>query len=138
MAHRADRLRLPDLCAHNFQPSFETVMANDKRAPVVFLRSFADDEKLDYQRADSALFDFSLESRLANHFSSVRPFVAVAAPGDTMPHLGAARARLSDDEWQATVIGWIEAPQSSWSWLEQPTGWDGNSRKSWTCLTRRS
>jgi hypothetical protein len=92
---------------HFFQPSFEVVMANDKRPPVVFLRSFADDEKVRYDKADSALFDFSLESRLAAHFTSVGPFIAVGAPGDKVPHLGAARASLSDDQWQGTVVDWM-------------------------------
>ena len=90
-----------------FQPSFETVMAQDHRAPVLFLRSFADDEKLQYQSADHSLFDFSLESRLADHFQALGPFIAVGEPKDKAPHLGAARAQLSDEAWQGSVLGWI-------------------------------
>ena len=75
---------------------------------MVFLRSFEDDEKLDYQRADRAWFDFSLESRLADQYGSLGPFIAVGKPGDKMPHLGAARASLSDAEWQGTVKDWME------------------------------
>jgi hypothetical protein len=90
------------------RPDFQTVVASDPRPPVVFLRSFEDDEKLDYQRADSALFDFSLESRLADQYGSLGPFLAVGKPGDKMPHLGAARASLSDTEWQGTVRDWME------------------------------
>jgi len=90
-----------------FQPSFETLTREDQRAPVLFLRSFADDEKVDYQRSDGALFDFSLESRLAGHFNSIGPFIAVRSPNDKWPHLGAIRAELSDEEWQTTVVDWM-------------------------------
>jgi len=90
-----------------FQPSFETLMAEDQRAPVLFLRSFADDEKLQYQSADRSLFDFSLESRLADHFQALGPFIAVGEPKDKAPHLGAARVQLSDEAWQGSVLGWI-------------------------------
>ena len=90
-----------------FQPSFQSVVAADHRPPVLFLRSFADDEKLQYQSADRALVDFSLESRLADHFHAVGPFIAVGEPKDKSPHLGAARVQLSDDQWQGSVLDWI-------------------------------
>ena len=92
---------------HYLRPDFRTILANDHRPPVVFLRSFADDEQLKYQRADSSWYDFSLESRLGDHFSSIGPFIAVGKPGDKAPHLGAARAAFSDEEWQGAVINWM-------------------------------
>ena len=92
---------------HYLRPDFQAVRSADSRPPVLLLRSFEDDEKLRYIRADTALFDFSLESRLADHFSAVGPFIAVGKPGDMSPHLGAARASLLDNEWQGTVIGWM-------------------------------
>ncbi len=95
----------------HFQPKVEALFAADARMPIVFLRSFADDEKIGYQSADSALIDFSLESSLAGHFSRLGPFVAVGAPEDKLPHLGAARAALSDDQWQGTVLGWMDRAQ---------------------------
>jgi hypothetical protein len=91
-----------------FQPDFATVRAADHRPPVVFLRSFADDEKMSYQKADRALFDFSLESRLAGYFSAVGPFIAVASPQDELPQFGAARAHLTDAEWQGTIMSWLD------------------------------
>ena len=92
---------------HHFRPGFMTVTATDRRPPVLLLRSFVDDEKVNYQRADAALFDFSLESRLAGHFSAIGPFIAVGAPKDDNLHLGAVRATLSDEEWQGIVVRWI-------------------------------
>jgi len=94
-----------------FQPSFQSVVAADHRPPVLFLRSFTDDEKLQYQFADRALFDFSLESRLADHFYALGPFIAVGEPKDESPHLGAARVQLSDDQWQGAVVDWIANSQ---------------------------
>lgn len=92
---------------HYLRPDFKTVRSGDYRPPIVFLRSFEDDEKVNYQRADRAWFDFSLESRLADHFNALGPFVAVGKPGDDTPMLGAARAKLADDEWQGTVAQWM-------------------------------
>ena len=93
---------------HYLRPDFQTVVSSDQRPPVLFLRSFEDDEKLDYQHADKALFDFSLESRLADQYSSLGPFIAIGKPGDKTPHFGAARANLSDAEWQDTVKNWMK------------------------------
>lgn len=87
---------------HFFEPTFAAV-ASDVRSPILLLRSFSDDEKVAHMRADRRLFDFSLESRLACHFSEYGPFVAVGAPGDRRPHLGAIRAELSGDTWQEFV-----------------------------------
>ena len=93
---------------HYLRPGFRTVLADDVRPPVVFLRSFEDDEKLAYLKADSSWYDFSLESRLGDHFSSIGPFIAIGKPGDKAPHLGAARAAFSDEEWQGAVLGWMD------------------------------
>jgi hypothetical protein len=90
-----------------FQPNFATIRAADHRRPVVFLRSFAEDEKMHYQLADRSLFDFSLESRLAGFFSAIGPFIAVASPKEKLPQFGAVRAHLTDDEWQGTVVSWL-------------------------------
>jgi hypothetical protein len=90
-----------------FQVSAESLLAVDKRAPVLFLRSFSDDEKQTYSTARRALLDFSLETRLANHFSRFGPFIAIGAPNETVPEPGAARIRLKDDEWQSRVLRWM-------------------------------
>ena len=90
-----------------FQVSAESLLAVDKRPPVLFLRSFADDERSQYGNSRRALLDFSLETRLANHFHRFGPFIAIGSPKDTVPQPGAARVLLSDDEWQARVLGWM-------------------------------
>ena len=92
-----------------FQVSAEALLAVDKRAPILFLRSFTDDERQQYGNSQRALLDFSLETRLANHFYHFGPFIAIGSPKDTVPQPGAARVMLSDDEWQSRVLGWMES-----------------------------
>ncbi|MGD8209828.1 MAG: hypothetical protein PVF32_08220 [Desulfobacterales bacterium] len=90
-----------------FQVDADSLLAVDQRPPILFLRSFDDDEKQKFRRADKALLDFSLETRLANHFSRFGPFIAIGSPKETVPQLGAARVLLSDEEWQPRVLGWM-------------------------------
>lgn len=80
---------------------------SDTRPPVPFLRSFADEEMEGSSSPTKAFLDYSLELRLSKHFTGYGPFVAVGCPSDTVPQLGAARLRLSDDAWQAKVTHWI-------------------------------
>jgi hypothetical protein len=77
----------------------------DHRTPVLLLRSFADDEK--YQYGSYSIFDTSLEARLAEYFIRVGPFIAVGAPGEKLPAIGAARASLSEAQWRDRVTEWI-------------------------------
>jgi hypothetical protein len=94
-----------------FQADADSVLAVDRRPPILFLRSFEDDEKHAYAGSDKALLDFSLETRLSNHFSLFGPFIAIGSPKEKVPQLGAARVLLSDDEWQPRVLGWMQAAQ---------------------------
>jgi hypothetical protein len=90
------------------QPTAESALSLDKRPPVLFLRSFVDDERVRFLFAQRALFDFSLEARLATHFFKTGPFIAVDSPKHTAA-IGAARASLPDTEWQGTVVEWMRA-----------------------------
>ena len=91
-----------------FQVSADSLLAADKRPPILFLRSFADDERQQYVTSQRAVLDFSLETRLANHFHRFGPFIAIGSPKETVPQPGAARVLLSDDEWQSRVLGWMK------------------------------
>jgi hypothetical protein len=92
-----------------FEPSAETLLGSDPRPPVLLLRSFLDDELESYQAAEAALIDFSLESRLVEHFSGVGPFISVGSPKDGLTAIGAARATLSNEDWQGRVLGWMDS-----------------------------
>ena len=68
------------------------------RPPVVYLRSFDDDQRA--ARIKGALTE---EEHLGKVLSQLGPFVAVGRPGEPLPAMGASRVYLGDDEWQAAV-----------------------------------
>ncbi|HNN94378.1 hypothetical protein [Haliangium sp. UPWRP_2] len=86
-------------------PTADEVLARDARPPVLYLRSFRDDD------ATHAVFERWLlrvnyrseEEELAATFAEVGPLVAVGRPGEVLPHLGAARFYFRDDEWKDRV-----------------------------------
>jgi hypothetical protein len=104
-------------------------LKHDPRAPVLYLRSFQDDSEMlgmdagvDAPSAklkkSGALaqvwrrFNTStggrLEEVLAKEVSGVGPFVAIGAPTETLPELGAARAYFGNDTWQSAIIRWVD------------------------------
>lgn len=77
----------------------------DGRQPVLYLRSFADDD-IAAQVDDSASF-ISLHSReeqFTAALAAVGPVITVGRPGEPLPRLGAARFYLPLDDWQPTVL----------------------------------
>jgi hypothetical protein len=97
-----------------FQPSINDLLENDRRSPILFLRSFGDEKwslARNYQ-SQSGIFDFSLESRLASYFYNIGPFVAVSSPKIKYPYPGAIKAELDDDEWQDQIIAWMQSSQA--------------------------
>jgi hypothetical protein len=93
--------------------SAETVTRYDRRPPILFLRSFRDDKVRLMQRVNIAGLPgaqgLRLEEALAFMIRGLGPFLAVGEPGEGLPQLGAARAYLADDKWQAQVSAWIRA-----------------------------
>jgi hypothetical protein len=90
------------------QTSADSLLSSDKRRPILFLRSFEDDEKQQLKTSEKSFLDFSLETRLAKHFGHFGPFIAIGSPQESVPQLGAARAVLSGHKWQSNVLSWIE------------------------------
>lgn len=92
----------------------ERVLAEDERAPIVFLRPFdADDSESDRSwssrvRASPWERYITHEERLARTLRKVGPFVAVGDPTEELPQLGAARVYAADEDWQATVDEWTD------------------------------
>ena len=84
----------------------------DARPPSLLLRSFADDaadvpassllSRLHLRRT-------RLEEAVAAEVGRCGPLVAVGAPGEAVPRLGAWRVVLGDDEWQPVVRRWMRA-----------------------------
>lgn len=93
-----------------FQVDADSLLAVDKRRPILFLRPFSDDQKLKYlppRNLVKMFIDFSLETRLSNHFTRFGPFVAAGVSGETVPVRGAARVILSNQEWLPRVTDWM-------------------------------
>ncbi|GEM_PF-3948047 len=88
--------------------SAERLMAHDKRAPVVFLRSFVDDGVR--LRASGFVPRWrarTIEEAMAPLARGVGPFVTFANPASRLPPLGAAKAFHTNDTWQGAIEEWI-------------------------------
>jgi hypothetical protein len=88
----------------------ERLLAEDTRAPIVFLRSFALDSAEIATRWSSrtriyprAGFEKTYEERVSHTLRNIGTFVAVGDPTERLPLLGAARVYAADDDWQETV-----------------------------------
>ena len=92
--------------------SAEEVLRHDKRAPVVYLRSFGiDDEIVSTEGGRWAWLSSRLqytaaaspEQELAWIMARVGPVIAIGKPGERLPQLGAARLYVDDDHWRDTI-----------------------------------
>ena len=72
--------------------------ARTPAAPVLYLRSFTDDDRA--ARRHGVLTE---EEQLAKALAWLGPLLAVGRPGETLPHVGAQRIYLKDEEWQQRV-----------------------------------
>ncbi len=100
-----------------FQPTAEQLLSSDPRPPVLFLRSFNDDTltvPLGGRKRSAfssipfnAIPDPTAESGLAATLNRIGPPVAIGRPGEILPQLGAARAYVSDSEWQEKIAQWM-------------------------------
>jgi hypothetical protein len=82
-------------------PSADEVMSDDPRPPILYLRSF-EDENVDLGSVSG------VEGTLAQVMDEVGPFVAVGRPGDQLPPLGASRSYRRDVDWQSYVVGLLD------------------------------
>ncbi len=96
----------------------EDVLVEDTRPPVLYLRSFNDEEDDsrfgrflrpgDHDIAHSTpAWGPREQDAMAPIMSEIGPYVAIGKPRELLPELGAARAYVSDDEWQAKIREWM-------------------------------
>jgi hypothetical protein len=93
------------------------LLKHDPRPPVLYLRSFQDDQVLRTDLVGSRaraqawrrFIRGRLEELMALAVRGIGPFVAIGAPTEQLPPLGAARAYFSDDTWQSAVIRWVDS-----------------------------
>ncbi|MBI5597737.1 MAG: hypothetical protein HY928_16745 [Elusimicrobia bacterium] len=94
-------------------PDAHEVMKRDPRPPVVFLRSFKEEERQVHstpvgerdggEAVTDHSFPASREQEMAQALDRIGPFVAIGRPGEPLATLGAARVYLGDGDWKAFV-----------------------------------
>jgi hypothetical protein len=74
--------------------------------PILFLRSFSDDQIEFRSLLRGAI---TLEEDITRSLSYHGPVVAIGRPGETLPPLGAARDYVRDDEWKNKVAEYMRS-----------------------------
>lgn len=83
-------------------PDAAEALADDARAPVLYLRSFMDEDRTVQPRFYR--WDRSISELVAAQFNLVGPVIAIAKPGERLPEIGPYRIRLpASEDWQAEV-----------------------------------
>jgi hypothetical protein len=94
------------------QPSLQEAISLDKRPPILFLRSFKDDQVSlasarvpRYLRVmDPGVVASRFEEMLVFNYSHVGPVIAIGNPNDAITPIGAGRGYLSHDDWRHQVL----------------------------------
>jgi hypothetical protein len=78
--------------------------AVDPRPPVVYLRSFADDEVLENANIVRGFIQLTTEEeQYARVLNRIGPFIAIGDPREGLPDLGATRIYVGDGDWRQRV-----------------------------------
>jgi len=103
------------------QLGVKEALAYDKRAPILLLRSFDDDhiayapwelQERSPRLASLNTLRFVLEEALAKELSRKGPPIAIGAPGEVLPPIGAYRQYCGEAEWQGVVLERMSEAQS--------------------------
>ncbi|MFO1461750.1 MAG: TM2 domain-containing protein [Verrucomicrobiota bacterium] len=100
-------------------PSADDAQRSDPRPPILYLRSFADDETSVVDDGGFRFWSASMsligvpnpEQEMAAILERAGPVVAIGRPGEELPQLGAARLYVSNDRWQAEVLALMTRAQ---------------------------
>jgi hypothetical protein len=103
MFHRGRRYGLVDAFG---------LMKQDSRDPILYIRSFADEYKLNQIASRQtgilpSIFHPSVEEQLSVVMAEIGPFIALGSPTEKLPEIGAARAYVTDEEWRKTIEQWM-------------------------------
>jgi hypothetical protein len=82
------------------------LLRRDRRPPVLFLRSFDDDDLIDPTPRMVPMGDWfprRYEESLAKALRAVGPMITIGRPGEKLALLGAGRLFVPDHAWQAAV-----------------------------------
>jgi tetratricopeptide (TPR) repeat protein len=117
------------------QTSIEAMVRDDARAPILFLRSFSDDQVRLARPKRNVLTRIlllgeprpTLDHILLEEGTPRGPVVAIGAPGSRAP-FGAARAYISNDNWKQVVSDIAHSSQAIVMALDETAGivWELN------------
>ncbi len=93
----------------------------DTRAPVIYLRSFNQEESDNSVKKkihDNFFGEFipgvsspdreQEQHNIAKYMNQIGPYIAIGRPGEDLPFPGARKVYVADDEWQDVVSKWID------------------------------
>jgi hypothetical protein len=95
------------------QTTVTEARSDDPRPPILFLRSFLDDDT-QLPEPDVGLYGekeprrVGFEISIADQLRRFGPLIAIGKPGEGLSRLGASRQYFSDDEWQAAIHRWMD------------------------------
>ena len=85
------------------------LLKRDRRACVVFLRSFDDDDLIDPGfSTTNQMVPGRYENKLTRVLALIGPVVALGRPGESHPELGAARLYVKQEYWQRAISDLIK------------------------------
>lgn len=93
----------------HWQKNAVELMKIDKRRPILYLRSFQDDNAKirSAQLVQGVGMRMTLEESITPRLNRLGPFVAISEPDAKLPKLGAAKASFCDNSWQDAVQNWV-------------------------------
>jgi hypothetical protein len=90
----------------------ESVLEEDPRPPIVYFRSFRDDDR---PSSSGQFFQYLLgqteEQDIVSELAKHGPVIAIGNPTEKLPLLGAARIYSTSEEWQGVAVKLIERSQ---------------------------
>lgn len=89
------------------------ILAQDARAPVLYLRPFEEDNKLVRRNPGLPFLVMSFEQDLARALKRIGPVIAIGSPSEdpSLPELGAARFHFREGDWQAKASELMQSAQ---------------------------
>ncbi|HKI03000.1 MAG TPA: hypothetical protein VKK31_13575 [Thermoanaerobaculia bacterium] len=92
-------------------PTAAEIRQEDRRPPILYLRSFAEDEPSGWFALARAGRKPSREEQMVAVLKTMGPVVALGDPGEELPDLGAARDYDPTREWRERVSGHLRETQ---------------------------
>jgi len=100
------------LVRRHYTHDAKTLLALDRRPPVLYLRSFGDDRARTWGKGFYGKFrGRTLDEAVAPFARLIGPYIAIANPNEKLPHIGAAQSHFTDETWQDAIAQWVGMSQ---------------------------